>query len=632
MVNVQETEMELSSILAEAGLEDFVSIGMIRNWIEKGCFGTEPKTEVLYFLNMLTGLLDDRAQDKPGLLERLVNTSLKFFEEVPQSALGGKTIAQKRKEETKEERPIVELLKTTLPPHDWIERYDRALAKQKAGRFTEAAPLFDETFQTLMDERTTNREIYRVFANAGLAYIYSGDVHKASMCWTASLELNPAYTFPRELLDKLDKGEFDEAIKLGLLLKMREGMEKMLEETKRINPQIVGTWSEAKVLGKLSSLGIEVDREIFVQTAAKCNSIYDLSEAILYPNFKGGSSEDEDFVWMAAERLWALYCPDEAEVGALNEILKEELSLHRGKPRMSLENTLCRIETMLLTKKAGFLEHWATTYEFWTEAMDDLIQVLWMAAQNNENRARIDRMVSRLKSSAPRPEWDLIELSVLIYKKDPAWKPLYKRICDADPYNCYLSTRTAHLFDEQGDIEGTLACMEDALATVDRRAQGKVWDVKNARTTVYEDYKAVLDWMEKIYKGHGLWRKMKRTVQAKMEQVNKHKALFSRSTRSEQMNKKMDEGLNEVIRKKALDSPPILYYEYLKKFGIEFKTAEPVEAKIFPIRMDDEYLCPSRAPKKRYKVPKGARRPPGKSPCPCGSKRMYKHCCGAKGR
>lgn len=74
----------------------------------------------------------------------------------------------------------------------------------KKGDFRKALRQFDRAFGHLLEQKTTTREIYRLFANKGAAMMALGDM-AGRYFLECALRLNPHYDFARETLDRNDR-------------------------------------------------------------------------------------------------------------------------------------------------------------------------------------------------------------------------------------------------------------------------------------------------------------------------------------------------------------------------------------------------------------------------------------------
>ena len=642
-ISANDAERRLSDLLIECRLNSFVTTRKIRHWLEEGCFGDEPIKDALAFLPMVTGLVDPETQDRPRLLERLVNALLEFYDTVPQKALDGKTPREKSDEVLDGPEPeSLRLGMMTLPPHDWIPFYERAMTELHRKKLSDAAKSFDELFVALLGARTTARDVYRIFANAGLAYVCRGDSVLASRCWKAALDLNPKYGYPRDQLDKLERGDFNEIIAIGMLGRAKENLERKRSQPDA-TPERVNKMSEEALLKKLRSLGLEIDRARFVEHAGTAPSPCELADALLYPQFKGvypADPDDDDFVWMAAGRLWALWCPEEPSEETLWDLIEEaypkcvrerpEPGDPDSGPTPVLADLLRRLTDILMADKPGFLEHWSKTYEYHTEMRDTLVDILCIAVRWQELEAPVLKVASNLRERVPRGGWELVEIASLVRKKDPAWKAVYTKMCDAEPFNCHLPLNTAHLLEDDDDYEAADDRLMDALNTVDLRARKEVWDLDTMYTTIYEDYKDVLDALEASLMDSSGQPELEAQVEKKRMDVEASREVLSFSPRREALQKHASESLRKLEEEQASSSPAMRYLDYLGKFDINFRTPGPVETTLTPVPFRGRTAAASKRKGKAKKAPSPGRAPPRKGPCPCGSGKMYKNCCGQR--
>jgi len=108
---------------------------------------------------------------------------------------------------------------------EWINHYHKAMYCMTKQNFSQASKEFDKTFEKLLKTKTTNQDIYRVFCNAGLSYLYSGKPLLGIHCIEMATELNPQYNFASKQLQKFKQGDFDDVIQLGLLTEIKNNFE-----------------------------------------------------------------------------------------------------------------------------------------------------------------------------------------------------------------------------------------------------------------------------------------------------------------------------------------------------------------------------------------------------------------------
>lgn len=212
-----DIEKRLSDLLHQCSLDLFVSVDTLKRWM-KDMNDDDPMTSV----KMLTGLLDKENLVDKDLFENLISTMIDLSHHLPSKKFKGGTFSDelKRREKQREPSPVY-ITETTLPPLEWVDHYHKAMYTMNKQDFFQASKEFDRTFEKLLETKTTSQDIYRVFCNSGLSYLFSGKPVLGVQCFEAALELSPQYTFASEQLQKYQQGDFDDIIKLGILTEMK---------------------------------------------------------------------------------------------------------------------------------------------------------------------------------------------------------------------------------------------------------------------------------------------------------------------------------------------------------------------------------------------------------------------------
>ena len=71
--------------------------------------------------------------------------------------------------------------------------------------FKKALALFNKVFKYLLEEQTTTREVYRLFANEGVSMLAGGKLLEGRYFLELALKLNPKYDFAKQSLARCDR-------------------------------------------------------------------------------------------------------------------------------------------------------------------------------------------------------------------------------------------------------------------------------------------------------------------------------------------------------------------------------------------------------------------------------------------
>jgi len=592
-------------------------------------------------MKMLTGLLDEEKLVDMDLFQSLINAMIKLSHCLPSQKLNGKTFSDTLKKREKHGEPTnVYLTSTTLPPMEWINYYHKAMYYIRKQDFFQASKEFDKTFEKLLETKTTNQDIYRVFCNSGLSYLFSGKPLLGVHCFEVAHELNPHYTFASEQLHKYQRGDFDEVIQLGILTEMKKNFEEWKKRPDYLNLDAVMKWSEKKILDKLISFGVTVNKIDFIDVAKTVNNPEDLAKKLFYPQAKT-TEEDEDFIWMAAYALWDIYCPDESSISGFNDVLHkaflfvsktDEKNRRNKKINESFEKTCAnyfkRLQPYIFSDKKDFLQEWQKTIE---DAMDpsyELNTFLTSLLANPTLEKDVLEVVHHLNKQIPHPMWTGTEIINNIIHNNPQSNDLYRELKHNHPFYCYVAYDIAQFFLEKRDYLHAEFYLTDALEIIDRRAEKNKLSIDTTETTIYDDYMNVINLLEEVLEKSNADPKKKKLLKAKKQAIEKKSKIYSKSTKIDKINSAMNELFTKVEIDQAEKSNAIRYYNYLKKFDINFETEESIETKETYLKIHPESYFNLRNSKEKGYLNEKFRSKIGRNdPCYCGSGKKYKKCC-----
>ncbi len=636
--NLVEIEERMSDVLKRCNLDSFVSVETIKMWMtdieEKGSTSS---------LTMLTGLLDKAKLQNKDLIEELLNTMIRLSHLLPAKALDGETFSdvlikrKKRKESTN-----LYLTHMDIPPLEWCNYYHKAMYYTHKQKFLSASKKYDETFKKLLELKTTNQNIYRVFCNAGLAYLLSGKPLLGVNCFEMAYELNSKYSFAYKQLQKYHKGEFDPYIQLGMLTEMKNNIEKWKRRPDYLNWESVMKWSEEKIIKKLSSFGVTIDKEEFIKLAKTVNRPDEIAKKIMYPqsNAKG---HDEDFIWIAAYCLWDIYCPDEPSVPSFNEEIHKAFNFasknvlknkDKKKSKEALEKKYSKyfkaLQKYIYSDKKGFLQAWHKTLDDMMDPSFELKTFLASLLSISKLEENVLDVVHHLNNQIPHPDWTTVEIISKIKNNDSQGNELFKKLKHNYPYYCYVACDIADYYLQKKDFLQAEFYLIEALKIVDARAEKNKLSIDTIETTIYDDYTYVFNLLKKVYRKSNAESKKVKTFKAKMREVEKKSEIYSESPAI----KKMDNAINSIItrmdKKIVENSYAVQYYNYLKQFEINFETEKTVKVDMSPINILSKGYGSYKDNKKNSQWKQNVSRKIGRNePCPCGSGKKYKKCCEA---
>lgn len=162
---------------------------------------------------MLFGLLPEH-RDKQSI-NRLIELVIQLANATPQKALNGKSPNQLIT--VKGHKPKLELNITALNTGNYYKHYGKAMAAMEKRNSEKSLKEYEACFNTLLNERTTAPEIYRIFANTALMNFSEGNEYEGLKLLAIALELNSNYDFGLSVRKKYEDGLYDNDIMAGRL-------------------------------------------------------------------------------------------------------------------------------------------------------------------------------------------------------------------------------------------------------------------------------------------------------------------------------------------------------------------------------------------------------------------------------
>ncbi len=648
-MDLEQLEQAFPPLLERCGISSYIDLPTIKQWFLESSSPPE-----LAYIPMIMGIVPVERIEDSALMSELVEAMMRLQQ----------LLFSWDKEVSDPQELHLTVKEVELPPTGWEEPYWDALEHMREGNFFDAAERFEDAFTYMLEKATTNPDLYRLYANAGLAFLLSGSPHLGVFCLRFARELNPKYQFAVDTLDRYDAGNYNDLIKAGILQRMMKGVERFQEEKEEMSLQEVEGWSEEKILRHLEPYGIAVDKARYIELARNVHRADGLIEELFTPS---GDIDglNEDFPWMAAYALWNIYCPEEPSLTNFEQLLREayetvediveeangsiesEVDSHLlGR----LDEFLDGIHSFVFTPKEGFLEYWDGTFEYRSHGQHHLRTFLLMVGAIEPFRERASSIAKRLYAIIPHPVWLIVQASIALHAGDEDWERSYQRYRDEYPYYCYGAVDLAMMFARLDDRERCEHYLHEALAIVDRRAEEGVLDSEESETTILNDYKYVLERIASFSGFLGMDASDRERLEKKGAEVLEQEEVYSHSPRGAEIQQKANKLMNEFEIEKAERSSAKLYADLIAGLGIDFSTSGEVESQISEFRLgkeqieerfssgskSDERSSPrrrrrSRSASKEQRAGRKRRRGDKKvgrnDPCPCGSGKKYKRCC-----
>ncbi len=237
--------------LEKIGLDSLISAATAKEWIRDGKWEGHPE----YYLNLICGLLtEDESEEDTSSLIAAFND---LYNTTAQKALKGKSPCELQAEQEGKEGDFRANISETK---GWPEHYRQALECLKKNDPVQAMKHYDGCFESLLAEKTADREIYRLFANKAMTHFQLGDKGEGEAMLKMALELNPNYDFARDAMQRYQEGKYDSIIERGIKISSQDPS---LPANKWDFDKVRNKWTAKKTLSKLEGYGIKIDEKTF---------------------------------------------------------------------------------------------------------------------------------------------------------------------------------------------------------------------------------------------------------------------------------------------------------------------------------------------------------------------------------
>ena len=589
--------------LEKVELDGFIRAETVKKWIEN----SDREENPAHYLGLICGLLNGEKEYDEENIDELIAAFNDLHNSTPQKQLERKSPNELRAEQ-KEGVADWKLEMTAMDGAKWIKHQEKAFQYFMKNNPEKAMEYYNKCFESLLAEQTTGREIYRIFANKALAHFQLGDEEEGAALLEMALKLNPNYDFAQITMEKYKKDAFAKIIARGEMISIAKRMKDPNSPLNRWNyEKIKNKWSAGKILRQLKEYGIETDEETFRKEAEKYPSIEDFSEKIFYPSYSG-KNEDKDFVWMAAQGLWQRWCANIPSIESLSEniekfwdtVFDEESKINKERTAKGLGY----FEEMAEKISSKFSKRWRKTGQYQSDVFNLSLSLSRLVGTKLEKRALA--LAKALKEKTGDDYFLMPDVCYgAYYNKN--WEEKLEALHKIMPYEYRLYLETAAVFDLQEDNKMEEKCLKEALAVVEKRDRDKVYDLETSASTIYEEYEDVLEQTENFYKeqkdkaGISTVEEIRKKIEARKEELSKSPA-------SENLEESVAKLLDDSFQERFAKDPANRYFHFLQTLGINFSTEELTESFIT-------------VASSKGKVGRN-------DPCPCGSGKKYKKCCG----
>jgi hypothetical protein len=204
-ISLTEARDRLVILFKKYDIEKFVTVPQVEKW----CNQRRPDTsDPRWIMGLVLGL----ANDAGTAFEDFVQTVQVFVNAVPRDQLHGLSPRRAAGERGSDERKPESFINYFYAWNDHAKQAHQCMA---AGQTREAIEAYRHAFQSLLESRTTIRDVFRLYANTAIALFAYGDEYGGRALLNRAYELNPLYDFAVQQSERLAAGEFDDSILYG---------------------------------------------------------------------------------------------------------------------------------------------------------------------------------------------------------------------------------------------------------------------------------------------------------------------------------------------------------------------------------------------------------------------------------
>ncbi|MFH1385575.1 MAG: SEC-C domain-containing protein [Patescibacteria group bacterium] len=214
-MDIEALREKLRRALKHYELDQYVNVEIIEQWIKN----LADEDYDFSFISMLVGLLE--AKYSPEQAVDLFDLVIALHNRTAQYRLGDASPAEKMESLLPKDRQM-NMARIPVGIDKSYDFWKKAMCFMKSGKYDKALPQFNKCFEALLEERTTQAEIYRVFANKALSHFAVGEPALGKKMLDIALKLNPNYDFAQIQLKRYKNGDFRANTLPGQLRKLQK--------------------------------------------------------------------------------------------------------------------------------------------------------------------------------------------------------------------------------------------------------------------------------------------------------------------------------------------------------------------------------------------------------------------------
>lgn len=197
-------EKHVNQLLHKYDIAEMVTVEQIQSWIyEEDHHQPFPSWITALVLSLVDQqrFTSEQSDDLIQGMQDLCNVS-------PRAMLDGRSPQEQRQtleqDIVKPYQPDIVLSAISIGGGDWLKYHETGVRLLNEGKYDKSVRELKRAFRWLLQQRATEREIYRLFANAAIAHFANNQVATGKALLDCALELNPNYDFARRLMDQYE--------------------------------------------------------------------------------------------------------------------------------------------------------------------------------------------------------------------------------------------------------------------------------------------------------------------------------------------------------------------------------------------------------------------------------------------
>lgn len=277
---------EFDAMLKECDLVAYISRDKVEKLMKDELSATElPKEGLPTATRLLIGLSEGRSEGEN--IEKVMDASSTLW-----NALRPKKLKRSKV------KPSMEVHKVDLLP--WRKPMEEAHLAIRTNDPSLATESWDQVFALMLDNHGTTSSLYRLYANAGVAYLIAGDALLGEYLLDIALELCPDYDFAIDQKERIERGEYQYYTLTKIQKRLTSG-----ELDLPPSSQELRGLSDSTLTKRFASIGLNVTPDNFPKLMKGTTTVDDLIDTNWKITISNHRGDQAHFLSIEANRRWA---------------------------------------------------------------------------------------------------------------------------------------------------------------------------------------------------------------------------------------------------------------------------------------------------------------------------------------